>query len=130
VWKDNRRRFSQHTPTLEVMRTYGADYRLILVGDATMGPYELSQPGGSVEHWNDEPGALWIERLCATFPHHVWLNPEPVERWQSTPSIRMLRTLLGGRMFPLTLGGLEAATRELRHAAPPLSALPAEPRGP
>jgi uncharacterized protein len=116
VWRDNRRRFSQHMPTLEVMRTYGPDYRLILVGDATMSPYEITQPGGSVEHWNDESGAVWLSRLLAAYPHHVWLNPEPAERWEYTPSIRLTRELTGERMFPLTLEGLDAAIRELRRA--------------
>ncbi len=117
VWRDNRRRFSEHTPTLDVMRTYGPDYRLILVGDATMSPYEISQPGGSIEHWNEEPGAVWLERLLSAYPHHVWLNPEPVERWDYTPSVRLTRELTGERMFPLTLEGLDTAMRELRHAA-------------
>jgi hypothetical protein len=115
-------------PTLEVMRTYGPDYRLILVGDATMSPYEITQPGGSVEHWNDESGAVWLSRLLAAYPHHVWLNPEPVERWEFTPSIRLTRELTGERMFPLTLEGLDAAIRELRRVAlraiPQLSAVP------
>ncbi|HSD74247.1 MAG TPA: hypothetical protein VLB75_05715, partial [Steroidobacteraceae bacterium] len=116
VWRDNRRRFSQHTPTLEVMRTYGPDYRLILVGDATMSPYEITQPGGSVEHWNDESGAVWLSRLLAAYPYHVWLNPEPLQRWEYTPSIRLTRELTGERMFPLTLEGLDAAIRGLRRA--------------
>jgi len=114
VWRDNRRRFAEHASTLEVMRTYGADYRLILVGDATMSPYEITQPGGSVEHWNDEAGAVWLERLLGAYPHHVWLNPEPVERWHYTPSIRLTRELTGERMYPLTLEGLDGAMRELR----------------
>ncbi len=114
VWRDNRRRFAEHASTLEVMRTYGADYRLILVGDATMSPYEITQPGGSVEHWNDEAGAVWLERLLGAYPHHVWLNPEPVERWHYTPSIRLTRELTGERMYPLTLEGLDRAMRELR----------------
>jgi uncharacterized protein with von Willebrand factor type A (vWA) domain len=132
VWRDNRRRFSEHTPTLEVMRTYGADYRLILVGDATMSPYEITQPGGSVEHWNDEAGAVWIERLLAAYPHHVWLNPEPVERWQYTPSIRLTQDLIGERMYALTLEGLDTAMRELRRpalrvASPRPSTVPSSP---
>jgi uncharacterized protein len=114
VWKDNRRRFREHVPTLELMRTYGPDYKLIFVGDATMGPYEITQAGGSVEHWNDEPGATWIERLRAHFPHHVWLNPEPVERWDYTASIRITRELIGERMFALTPEGLDRAMRALR----------------
>jgi uncharacterized protein with von Willebrand factor type A (vWA) domain len=132
VWRDNRRRFSEHTPTLEVMRTYGPDYRLILVGDATMSPYEITQPGGSVEHWNDEAGAVWITRLLAAYPHHIWLNPEPADRWQYTPSIRLTRELLGERMYPLTLEGLETAMRELRRPAlgVPSPQAPTVPSGP
>lgn len=114
VWRDNRRRFAEHTATLEVMRTYGADYRLILVGDATMSPYEITQPGGSVEHWNEEAGAVWLERLLRAYPHHVWLNPEPMQRWDYTPSIRLTRELTAERMYPLTLEGLDGAMRELR----------------
>jgi uncharacterized protein with von Willebrand factor type A (vWA) domain len=132
VWRDNRRRFSQHTPTLEVMRTYGPDYRLIFVGDATMSPYEITQPGGSVEHWNDESGAVWLSRLLAAYPKHVWLNPEPVERWNYTPSIGLTRELVGERMFPLTLEGLDGAIRELRRAGlrlPSSQPLPAPPSG-
>jgi uncharacterized protein with von Willebrand factor type A (vWA) domain len=95
------------------------------VGDATMSPYEITQAGGSVEHWNDEPGAVWLSRLLAAFPHHVWLNPEPVERWNYTPSIRLTRELLGERMYPLTLEGLDGAIRELRRAGlRPLSPQP------
>ena len=93
-----------HTaPTLEVMRTYGHDYKLIFVGDATMSPYEIVQPGGSIEHWNEEPGALWMQRLAQTWPHHVWLNPEPENRWEHTPSVQLTRELVEDRMFPLTL---------------------------
>lgn len=114
VWRDNRRRFAEHTATLEVMRTYGADYRLILVGDATMSPYEITQPGGSVEHWNEEAGAVWLERLLRAYPHHVWLNPEPMQRWDYTPSIRLTRELTAERMYPLTLEGLDGAMHELR----------------
>lgn len=113
VWKDNRRRRVEKIPTLEVMRTYGHDYKLIVVGDATMSPYEIVQPGGSVEHWNEEAGAVWMQRLTKTWPHHVWLNPEPQERWQYTPSVQMARELVEDRMFPLTLGGLDQAIKAL-----------------
>ncbi len=85
VWKDNRRRHGERTPLPRVMRTYGHDYRLVIVGDATMSPYEILQPGGSIEHWNEEPGAAWMRRLLASYPRHVWLNPEPRERWEFTP---------------------------------------------
>jgi uncharacterized protein len=114
LWKDNRRRHSQITPTLTVLRTYGKDYRVIFVGDATMSPWEISQPGGSVEHWNPEAGSVWMQRLTAAFPRLVWLNPEPRERWEYTPSVRITRELVGERMFPLTLEGLDGAIRELR----------------
>jgi uncharacterized protein with von Willebrand factor type A (vWA) domain len=113
VWRDNRRRFREHVPTLEVMRTYAPDYKLIFVGDATMGPYEITQPGGSVEHWNDESGATWMGRLRERYPHHVWLNPEPAQRWEYTPSIRMTRELVHEQMFPLTPEGLDRAMRAL-----------------
>lgn len=114
VWRDNRRRFREHVPTLEVMRTYGPDYKLIFVGDATMGPYEITQAGGSVEHWNDEPGAAWMARLRSHYPHHVWLNPEPAQRWEYTASIRVTRDLIEEQMFPLTPEGLDRAMRALQ----------------
>jgi uncharacterized protein with von Willebrand factor type A (vWA) domain len=113
VWKDNRRRHNEKIPTMEVMRTYGHDYKLIFVGDATMSPYEIVQPGGSIEHWNEEPGSAWMQRLTRTWPHHVWLNPEPQQRWEYTPSVQITRELVEERMFPLTLGGLEQAIKAL-----------------
>jgi uncharacterized protein len=124
VWQDNRRRSSAMTPTTEVLRTYTRDYRVILVGDATMSPYEIVQPGGSVDHWNKEAGAVWMQRLCSTFPRLVWLNPEPVERWNYTSSVQIVRELIGDRMFPVTLAGLDRAIGELRRPltrAPPSS---------
>ena len=114
VWKDNRRRHSRRIPTVEVMRNYGRDYKLIIVGDATMSPYEILHPGGSVEHWNEEPGAVWLERMLRVWPAAVWLNPEPLRRWERTPSIAITRELMEERMYPLTLDGLDRATRELR----------------
>ena len=114
LWKDNDRRHSQYTSTLQMLRTFNADYRVVLVGDATMSPYEITQPGGSIEHWNDESGEHWLQRLCAHFPRLVWLNPEPEPRWASTTSVRLTRELVSGRMFPLTLAGLDGAMRELR----------------
>jgi uncharacterized protein with von Willebrand factor type A (vWA) domain len=113
VWKDNRRRHAERVPTLEVMRTYGADYKLIFVGDATMSPYEILQPGGSIEHWNDEPGSAWLRRLLASYPRHAWLNPEPEERWDWTPSIKVTRELVDERMYALTIKGLDQAMRAL-----------------
>jgi uncharacterized protein len=114
VWKDNRRRHAERTPLARVLRTYGRDYRLVIVGDATMSPYEILQPGGSIEHWNEEPGAAWMTRLLAGYPRHAWLNPEPRDRWEFTPSIRITRELFEDRMFPLTLEGLDRAMRSLQ----------------
>ncbi len=113
VWKDNRRRHAERIPLAEVLRTYGADYKLVLVGDATMSPYEILQPGGSIEHWNEEPGSAWLARLRATFPRHAWLNPEPEDRWEWTPSVKITRELMEERMYPLTLEGLDRAMRAL-----------------
>lgn len=115
LWRDNARRHRERTATLEVLRTYPADYKLILVGDAAMSPYELVQRGGSVEHFNDEPGHLWLSRLAKTYAHAVWLNPLPEETWSHYQSVEMVRHLLGGRMYPLTLLGLERAMHELNH---------------
>ena len=109
LWRDNRRRFNEHVGTVEVMQTYGADYKLILVGDATMSPYEITQPGGSVEHWNAEAGSVWLGRLMAHFRKFAWINPQPLSRWRHTASIEMTRDLLEGRMYPLTLAGLDDA---------------------
>jgi len=114
LWKDNRRRHAERTGTFEMLRTFNADYRVIMVGDAAMSPYEIVQPGGSVEHWNEEAGSVWMQRLTTHFPQIVWLNPEPEERWDWTPSIQLTRELIGGRMFPLTLEGLDRATAALR----------------
>ena len=109
MWRDNRRRFNEHMSTTEIMRTYGKDWKLILVGDATMSPYEVTYPGGSVEHWNAEPGSVWMQRLMAAYPKFVWINPQPQERWRHTASIELIREMLEGRMYPLTLAGLDDA---------------------
>ncbi|MFZ9709278.1 MAG: vWA domain-containing protein, partial [Steroidobacteraceae bacterium] len=114
LWKDNRRRSSERIPTMELLRRFNPDHRLIFVGDAAMSPHEIVQPGGSVEHWNEESGAVWMQRLTAHFPRAAWLNPETEDRWDWTPSIRMTAELLGQRMFPLTLEGIERATISLR----------------
>ena len=114
VWRDNRRRHAQRVPTIEVLRTYGPDHKVIFVGDATMSPYEVVYAGGSVEHWNQEPGAVWMGRLLARYGHAVWLNPEPVRRWETTPSIDILRKLMDGRMYPLNVEGIDRGVRELR----------------
>jgi uncharacterized protein with von Willebrand factor type A (vWA) domain len=107
LWKDNRRRFNQHTTTTEIIRTYGSDYKLIFVGDATMSPYEITHAGGSVEHWNAEPGSVWLDRLIKHYPKFAWINPQPQSRWRQTSSIDMTREMLEGRMYPLTLAGLD-----------------------
>ena len=109
LWRDNRRRHGERISTHELMRTYAADYKLILVGDATMSPYEITQPGGSVEHWNEEAGHVWLERLKRTYRKFAWLNPQPRERWRHTQSIAITRDLLEGRMYPTTLAGLDEA---------------------
>jgi uncharacterized protein with von Willebrand factor type A (vWA) domain len=109
LWRDNRRRFNEHIGTTEVMRTYGTDYKLILVGDATMSPYEITQAGGSVEHWNAEPGSVWLQRLTKHFPKFAWINPQRQSHWRQSASIEITRELLEGRMYPLTLRGLDEA---------------------
>ena len=113
VWKNNRRRHSEKFPTTDLLRTYNRDWRLILVGDATMSPYEILQPGGSVEYHNEEPGAQWLQRLTQTFPKHAWINPEPQGVWGYRQSIAIIQQLVGQRMYPLTLAGLDAAMRLL-----------------
>jgi uncharacterized protein with von Willebrand factor type A (vWA) domain len=114
VWKDNARRLRERIPTDELMHTYASDHKLIFVGDATMSPYEIIHPGGSVEHWNEEPGALWMGRLLNTFKNAIWLNPEPVQRWEYTPSIGITQKIMNDRMFPLTLAGLDQGIKELQ----------------
>ena len=116
LWRDNRRRASERVPTIEVLRTYGRQYRAIFVGDAAMAPHEITLAGGSVEHDNPEAGAVWLERLCAAFPHLVWLNPAKMQRWPYTASTRLIRELIGGRMFALNLRGLDQAMAELRRS--------------
>ena len=113
VWKENRRRFDDTTPTWDVLHTYPHDYKVIFVGDAAMSPYEIMAPGGSVEHFNEETGAAWMERVARTYPACVWLNPVDEREWETTQSIRMMRQIIGSRMYPLTLAGLDQAMREL-----------------
>jgi uncharacterized protein with von Willebrand factor type A (vWA) domain len=113
LWKENRRRFDEVTPTLDVIRTYPSDYRVVVVGDASMSPYEITMPGGSVEHWNEEPGQAWVQRILDQFPKAVWLNPVPQAHWGYTQSISLMRQLFGGRMYPLNLEGIDHAMREL-----------------
>ena len=113
VWKENARRYTNKIDTWQVLHTYPADYKVIFIGDASMSPYEITVPGGSVEHMNEEPGAVWLKRVTDTYKHAVWLNPVDERHWDWTPSIGMIRQLLEGRMFPLTLDGLDAAMRSL-----------------
>lgn len=113
VWKNNRRRWQEQVPLQEVLNTYGSDYKLILVGDATMGPYEIAYPGGSVEHWNEEPGQVWMQRLLRQYPKAVWINPQPQERWRYYPSIQMISDLMEQRMFSFSLDGLSQAIDRL-----------------
>jgi uncharacterized protein len=113
VWKENRRRYDDTKPTWDVLHTYPHDYKVIFVGDASMSPYEITTPGGSIEHFNEEAGSLWLERVTRTYPACVWLNPVPENQWEMTYSVRMIRQLFGDRMYPLTLDGLDRAMREL-----------------
>jgi uncharacterized protein with von Willebrand factor type A (vWA) domain len=115
VWRENRRRAASSLDTLELLRTYGRDYKLVFVGDATMSPYEIIQAGGSVEHFNAEAGRVWMERLLAHFRSAAWLNPARQDHWRYTQSINLMRDLMGSRMYPLTLSGLDDMTRELSH---------------
>jgi uncharacterized protein len=113
VWKDNRRRFAERTPTWEVLHKFPHDYKLIFVGDAAMSPYEISHPGGSVEHFNEEAGAVWMQRMVNTYPATVWLNPTPEAHWGYSQSTKIMKELVKDRMYPLTLDGLDDAMREL-----------------
>ena len=115
VWKDNKRRHVETGATWDLLHTYPADYKLIFVGDATMSPYEITYSGGAVEHWNEEPGTEWMNRILSVYSRAVWLNPTPEKYWGNSPSIGIMRQLMGGRMYPLTLGGLDRAMRELSH---------------
>ncbi len=113
LWKDNRRRFNERTATWDVLHKFGHDYKLVFVGDASMSPYEITHPGGSVEHFNEEAGAAWLQRLTNTYPAAVWLNPVPEKYWGYTSSIQAVRHLMQERMYPLTLAGLDDAMRTL-----------------
>ena len=115
LWKNNRRRHDERLSTFEVIRKYGPDYKLIFVGDAAMSPYEITMPGGSVEHMNDEPGRLWLERLTSHYTRAAWLNPTPRNSWQHVRSIGMTSELMEGRMYPLTVNGIDEMARELSH---------------
>jgi len=113
VWKDNRRRHAERTPTVDIMHKYGHDYKLIFVGDATMSPYEILQPGGSIEYSNDEAGAVWMRRMLDVYPKAIWLNPEPEQLWPYRQSIAVIREIMESRMYPITIEGLERAMRYL-----------------
>jgi uncharacterized protein with von Willebrand factor type A (vWA) domain len=114
VWRDNRRRWDDQTPTMDLLRTYGPDWKCIFVGDASMSPYEILHPGGANEHWNPEPGKLWLERACAQWPRHLWINPLPEAHWHYTQSTRLIRDIFSNRMVPMTLEGIARGIRELR----------------
>ena len=113
VWKDNRRRMAERMSTWDILHKYAHDYKVVFVGDATMAPYEITHSGGSVEHWNEEPGAIWVQRLREIYDRMVWINPTPQDTWEYSSSVEMVRELVEGRMFPLTIGGLEEAMNEL-----------------
>ncbi|MFP6715170.1 MAG: VWA domain-containing protein [Alphaproteobacteria bacterium] len=113
LWKDNNRRHTERMATWDVIHTYPADYKLIFVGDASMSPYEIAYPGGSVEHWNEEPGGVWMSRLLNVYSSAIWLNPEPESNWAHAQSTRMIQELLGEQMYSLTLAGLEAGMKYL-----------------
>jgi hypothetical protein len=113
LWKDNRRRHNEKMATWDVLHKFPADYKVVFVGDATMSPYEITYAGGSVEHWNEEPGGVWLERLTQIYESAVWLNPIPERHWEYTPSLQIIKQIMGERMYPLTLEGLDKAMREL-----------------
>jgi len=113
IWRDNRRRWDAQTPTAEVLRTYGPDWKCIFVGDATMSPYEVMHPGGANEHWNEESGETWLQRARQQWPSHVWINPTPERFWEATQSIRLIRQIFENRMVPMTLEGLTRGIKEL-----------------
>jgi uncharacterized protein with von Willebrand factor type A (vWA) domain len=113
LWKDNRRRHTEFVDTWQVLHTFPADYKLIFVGDATMSPYEIVYPGGSVEHWNEESGETWMKRFLNVYQKSIWLNPVPQKYWDYTPSIKLIQEMMGNRMHPLTLEGLESGMKEL-----------------
>ena len=112
VWRNNARRWDGQTPTDEVMRTYGPDYKCIFVGDAAMSPYEILHPGGAIEHWNAETGKVWLERACAQWPHHLWINPTPEAYWSQTQSTRLIKEIVQA-MVPMTLDGIGRGVRML-----------------
>ncbi len=114
VWRDNQRRWSDQTPTFDVLRTYGPDYKAIFVGDAAMSPYEIVQVGGANEHWNQETGQTWLTRACAQWPRHLWINPVAEAYWPHTQSTRMIADIFDGKMVPMTLEGLSRGLKDIR----------------
>ena len=113
VWKDNRRRHVERTPTHGILHKFGRDHKLVIVGDAAMSPYEITHAGGSIEHFNEEAGAVWLKRLTDTYPSAAWINPTPEQYWGHSASTAILKRLMDERMYALTLDGLEEAMREL-----------------
>jgi len=113
VWKDNRRRWNEQTPTMDVLHTYGRDWKCVFVGDAAMSPYEIAYAGGANEHWNEEPGSTWLTRAVDQWPSCIWINPTPEHAWKYTQSTQMIRQIFADRMYPMTLEGLEGGMKEL-----------------
>ncbi len=114
VWRDNRRPWDDQTPTMDILRSYGSDYKCIFVGDAAMSPYEILHPGGANEHWNPEAGQVWLTRAATHWPHHLWINPVPEAHWSYTQSTRLIHGLMGGHMVPMTLDGIARGIKLLR----------------
>ena len=114
VWKDNKRRHTEKTSTWDVINTFGSDCKAIFVGDAFMSPYEVTYPGGSVEHWNEESAAVWMQRMLNHWESAIWLNPRPEQRWEHTPSTQLLKELMTHRMYPLSVDGLDRGLKTLR----------------
>ena len=117
MWKQNERRWEEKIPTETIFNTFNDDYRVVYVGDASMSPYEIIAPSGSVEHYNEEPGQVWLQRMIEHFPYFVWLNPVAKSEWKYTQSIGMIQNIMKNRMFPLTIRGIEAAVEVLKHKA-------------
>lgn len=113
IWKDDKRRRAQQISTYDILNKYPNDYKIVFVGDATMAPYEITHVGGSVEHWNEEPGGLWLERFSAVYDKLIWINPTPSDAWEYSSSVEITRKLMNGKMYPLTIGGIEAGMKYL-----------------
>ena len=113
VWKDNRRRHTEKIDTWDILHKYSSDYKVIFVGDASMSPYEITYPGGSVEHWNEEAGAEWLQRITDIYQNVIWINPVEAKHWEFTPSTQIISQIISDRMYPLTLDGLDKGMKEL-----------------